>query len=295
MTRLLELLVIGLSLGTLYALIAMGFVIIYKGTRVVNFAQGSLLLAGAYVVTRLTDTVGFWAAALAGVAIAVVGALLIRALLARARGHDHMALAIATIGIDIVLTTDLIRRIGPDVLAIGDPWGAATVRLGGITLPQARIAAMVTAVLAIGALMALFTYTDWGVRMRAAAADPEAASLMGIRLRRVATVSWLIGGALAAVAGIFMSTFPAAGLDSHAGVIALTAIPAVILGGLDSTHGAVIGGLAVGVVKTLTSGYGAELSFLGSGIGDVAPYLLMVVVLLWRPSGLFGTRELSRV
>lgn len=295
MTRLLELLVVGLSLGMLYALIAMGFVIIYKGTRVVNFAQGSLLALGAYSVARIAPSAGFWAAAAAGIVITVAGSLLIRFLLSRARGHDHMALAIATIGMDVVLTTDLTRRIGPDVLSMLDPWGAATVQLGGVTIPQARIAAMAVAVVVLGLLLMLFRYTGWGVSMRAASADAEAASLMGIRLGRVATVSWMTGGALAAGAGVFMSTFPSAGLDSHSSTIALAAIPAIILGGLDSTHGAIIGGVTVGMAKALTAGYGSELGFLGAGFGDVMPYVLMVAVLLWRPSGLFGTREFIRV
>ncbi|MEU6147513.1 branched-chain amino acid ABC transporter permease [Streptomyces sp. NPDC047081] len=295
MTRLLELLVTGLSLGMLYSLVAMGFVVIFKGTRVVNFAQGSLLVLGAYVVARLAPSIGFWPAAAAGAAASVLAGALIRLLLSRARTDDPTAPAIATIGIDIVLTTDLTRRIGPDVLPMGDPWGSATVDLAGVTVPQARIAAMAAAVIVLGLLLVLFRHTNWGVSMRAASADPEAASLMGIRLSRVATVSWLIGGALAAVAGVFMSTFPSAGLDSNAGTIALAAVPAVILGGLDSTRGAVVGGLAVGVAKTLTAGYGDELSFLGDGFGDISPYVLMMIVLLWRPSGLFGTREFHRV
>lgn len=295
MTRLLELLLVGLSLGMLYALIAMGFVVIYKGTKVVNFAQGSLLLLGGYTVARLSGTIGFWAAAAAGLAVAMAGAALIRLLLAGARTHDHMVLALVTIGVDILLTTELTRRIGPRVLALGDPWGAGTVTVAGSTVPQARIAAAVTALVLISGFFVMFTFTGWGVRMRAAAADPETASLMGIRLGRVSAMSWLIGGGLAAVAGVFMAAFPAAGLDGHAGVVALNAIPAVILGGLDSTYGAVVGGLAVGLAETLAAGYGAELSFLGHGIGSVTPYAVMIAVLLWRPSGLFGTRELARV
>jgi branched-chain amino acid transport system permease protein len=294
-TRLLELLVVGLSLGMLYALIAMGFVVIYRGTRVVNFAQGSLLLLGGYMVAILSGRIGFWAAAAAGVAVAMAGGALLRLLLAGARTHDHLVLALVTIGADILLTTELTRRIGPDVLALGDPWGAATVTLAGVTVPQARVAATVIAIALIAGFFALFTFTDWGVAMRAAAADPETAALMGIRLRRVSTTSWLIGGSLAAVAGVFLAAFPASGLDNHAGVVALNAIPAVILGGLDSTHGAVIGGLAVGLAETLAAGYGAELGFLGQGIGTVTPYAVMIAVLLWRPSGLFGTRELNRV
>lgn len=295
MNRLIELVAAGVSVGAIYALIAMGFVVIFRGTRVVNFAHGSLLLLGGYVVALTAPRAGFWMAAVAGILAAAAGALLIRLVMSRLRGPDPMALTMVTIGIDIVLTTELARRIGTDFLPMGDPWGSAVVKLGFITVPQARIAATLCTLLIIVVLFAVFTLTDWGVTMRAAADDPETASLVGIRLRRVSAASWLIGGSLAAVAAVFLAAFPAAGLDSHSGVVALAAIPAVIIGGFDSLPGALLGAMTVGLVESISNGYGSELSALGRGFGSVAPYLVMVAVLLWRPSGLFGTRELSRV
>ena len=295
MTRLVELLVAGVSLGAIYALIAVGFVVVYKGTRVINFAQGSMLLLGGYVVATLSPDIGFWPAVVAGAAASGLAAVVVRVLMSWSSTDDHMVLTIVTIGVDVVLATELIRRIGPRLLTMGDPWGDDVLNLGPVTVPQARIAATVTAALLLAAFFAVFAFTDWGVTMRAAADDPETASLMGIRLGRVATSSWLLGGALAAVAGVYLAAFPSAGLDSHAGVVALGAVPAVILGGLDSLHGAVIGAVVIGLVEALANGYGAELSFLGRGFGSVAPFLVMAAVLLWRPSGLFGTRELTRV
>lgn len=295
MTRLAELLVAGVSLGAIYALVAVGFVVIYKGTRVINFAQGSMLLLGGYVVATLSPEIGFWAAVPVGAAVSGLAAVTVRLLMSLSRSEDHMVLTIVTIGVDVVLATELIRRIGPRLLTMDDPWGDGVLQLGPVTVPQARIAATVTAAVLLAGFFAVFAFTDWGVTMRAAADDPETASLMGIRLGRVATLSWLLGGALAAVAGVYLAAFPSAGLDSHAGVVALGAVPAVILGGLDSTHGAVVGALVIGLVESLVNGYGAELAFLGRGFGSVAPYLVMAAVLLWRPSGLFGTRELARV
>jgi branched-chain amino acid transport system permease protein len=131
--------------------------------------------------------------------------------------------------------------------------------------------------------------------MRSAAEDGEAAALMGIRLNLVATGAWALAGALAALGGVFFTTFPTPGVDASVGLGALSAFPAAILGGLDSVAGAVAGGLIIGVVATLTAGYQNDLAFLGRGLGDVAPYVVMVLVLLARPSGLFGTRELTRV
>jgi branched-chain amino acid transport system permease protein len=142
---------------------------------------------------------------------------------------------------------------------------------------------------------AAFRYSDWGVAMRSAADDPETAALMGIRLRRVALVAWGVAGALAAVGGAFFTSFPAAGVSNATGLLALTAIPAAVLGGLDSTAGAVVGGLLIGVVATFTAGYQDDIAFLGRGLSEVAPYIVLLAVLLWRPSGIFGTRGITRV
>ncbi|MEU9147185.1 branched-chain amino acid ABC transporter permease [Streptomyces sp. NPDC048349] len=296
MTTFLELLLGGLSMGSVYALIALGFVVIFKATEVVNFAHASLLLAGGWVTAVLHDDIGFWPALAAGTgAAAAVGAAVEFLVMRRYRGQDQSVLAIVTIGVDILLTTDLTRRIGTDVLALGDPWGDAVVHLGPLTLPQTRIAAFVSATVLIGAFLMLFRYTAWGVAMRAAAEKPETAALMGVRLGRVSLAAWAVAGALAAVAALFLTVFPTPGLERATSLAALKAFPAAILGGLDSTTGALAGGLIVGVTEAMATGYQGQLAFLGRGIGDLAPYLVMVAVLLLRPAGLFGTKEPARV
>jgi branched-chain amino acid transport system permease protein len=293
-----ELLVSGLSLGCIYALIAMGFVIVFKATNVVNFAHASVLMLGAYLVASWHDGLGFFGAVLAAaVACAVIAALidvlLVRPLRRRHGGVD--ALAILTIGVNIVLATELTRRVGTDILPTGAPWGSDTATFLGITVPQTRIAAAIVAIALMGAFYAAFKYSDWGVAMRSTAADPETAALMGIRLSRVAAGAWAVSGFLAAIAGAFFTSFPASGVSTTTYLLALTAIPAAVLGGLDSITGAVVGGLVIGVSITFTAGYQDELSFLGRGLSDVIPYVVLLLVLLWRPSGLFGTREISRV
>ena len=142
---------------------------------------------------------------------------------------------------------------------------------------------------------AAFKYSSWGVAMRAAAEDGEAAALMGIRLGRVSMVAWIVAGALAAVAGLFLVGAPTPGVTPAVATVALRAFPAAILGGLDSTGGALVGGLLIGIAESLAAGYQDQIAFLGRGFGDVVPYVVMVAVLLVRPSGLFGTRELTRV
>jgi branched-chain amino acid transport system permease protein len=291
-----ELLISGISLGFVYALIALGFVIIFKAGRVINFAHGSLLLLGAYIIARLHGSLGFGLAVLIGVVATAFVAVLVQVLiLRRLRGASSDTLTIVTIGIDILLATELTRRIGTNVLSIGDPWRDQVTHIGSISIPEARIAAAIVAILILAGFLAAFRFSGWGIALRSAAEDGEAAALMGIRLGRVATGAWAVAGALAAVGGVFFTTFPTPGVDANVGLTALSAFPAAILGGLDSVIGAVVGGLIIGTVVTMTAGYQDELSFLGRGLSDVAPYVVMLLVLLVRPSGLFGTKELTRV
>ena len=297
MRQFVELLVGGVSLGCIDALIALGFVVVFKATRVVNFAYGSLLLLGAYLVGRYHDGLGFAGAVALSVAVtAGVAAFVGVVVLQRVRRVDPATLTIVTLGVDIVLATELTRRIGTDLLTTGDPWGADVVTIGGVHIPQTRIAAAVVAVVLVTAFLVVLKFSDWGVALRASAERPATASLMGIRPGRVAAGVWVLTGALAAVAGLFFTAFPAAGINGTVGQVALgAAVPAAVLGGLDSTTGALVGGLAVGLTATFAAGYQEQLAFLGRGFGTVAPYVVMLLVLLARPAGLFGSREITRV
>jgi branched-chain amino acid transport system permease protein len=287
----------GVSLGCIDALIALGFVVVFKATRVVNFAHGSLVLLGAYVIGRAHDDLGFAGAVLLALAVtAVVAALVGAVLLRRVRLADPGTLAIVTLGVDILLATDLTRRIGTDLLTTGDPWGAKVVTVGAVHIPQTRVAAAAVAAVLVAGFLAVLRLTDWGVALRAAAERQEIASLMGIRPGRVAAAAWMLAGGLAAIAGLFFTAFPSPGIGGGVGQAALgAAVPAAVLGGLDSTTGALVGGLAVGLTATFVAGYQDQLSFLGRGFGGVAPYLVMLLVLLVRPAGLFGSKETTRV
>jgi branched-chain amino acid transport system permease protein len=296
MNQFITLLIGGLFLGAIYSLVALGFVTVFKATHVINFAQGSVLLLGAFVIGRTHDSLGFWPAVLAGIlASALVAVAIDAVLIRRIRQADLGTLAILTLGVDILLLTELTREIGTDVLSVGAPWGSDVVEVAGIRVAESRVIAGGVAAILVAAFAAAFKFTDWGIAMRSAAEDGETASLMGIRLNRVAAAAWALAGALAAIGGLFLTSFPAAGVTGGVGLVALAAIPAVVLGGFDSPGGAVLGGLIIGVVSVLTAGYQQELSFLGRGLGTVAPYVVMLLVLLVRPSGLFGTREITRV
>ncbi|XVQ10091.1 branched-chain amino acid ABC transporter permease [Spirillospora sp. CA-255316] len=296
MTRQIELLVNGVSLGLLYALITLGFVIIFKATRVVNFAHASFLLLGVYVIAATQPRIGFAAAALLGLAVTGLLALATeRLLISRIEGHNHHAMAILTIGLNVVLTAELTRRLEEKVLPLGAPWDGHVVDIGPLSLPLTVVITVVAVPLLIGGLTALLTLTGWGLAMRASIADAEGAALVGIRLRRVSATAWGLAGLLAAAGGIGLASFPNPGVSVSLETVAITAFPAAIIGGFDSLGGAIAGGLIVGVVQVLVSGHQDSLSFLGLGVGDVVAYLVMIVVLLWRPSGLFGSKEFSRV
>jgi branched-chain amino acid transport system permease protein len=288
----------GLMLGCIYGVIAMGFVIVFKATNVVNFAHASIVMLGAFLVAKWHGSLGFFGAiAVSAVACAVAAALIdlvfVRPLRRRARGID--ALAIMTIAVNILLGTALVRAVGNDLLPSGAPWGTATTSIFGADIPQARVAAALVALALMGVFYLVFTRSRWGIAMRSSASDPEAAALMGIRLGRVGMSAWAVAGVLAVVGGAFFVSFPAGGVSNATGLLALGAIPVAVLGGLDSIAGALVGGLIIGVAQQLATGYQDELSFLGRGLSNVVPYVVLFVVLLWRPSGLFGTREITRV
>ncbi|MEV6177191.1 branched-chain amino acid ABC transporter permease [Streptomyces sp. NPDC052016] len=298
MTTFLDTLLNGLALGAVYALVALGFVVIFKASGVLSFAHGSLLLFGGYLVAVLHDDLGFAGAlAVAVLATAAVAGALDRLLLQRGDPDPKAAhvQTIVTIGVDIVLLTDLARRIGGDLLTLGDPWGDSVTALGPVTVADSRLAAIVVSAVVIGAVFAAFRFTPWGLSLRAAAEDVEAAALMGVRLSRVRMLAWCLAGALAALAAVFLAAFPAPGLERTTGQIALKAFPAAILGGMASPPGALAGSLIIGLTEALAAGYQSELHVLGEGFGDVAPYAVMVVVLLVRPTGLFGGKGAVRV
>jgi branched-chain amino acid transport system permease protein len=287
-----QLMVNGLGKGAVYALLALGFVVIFKATEVINFAHGSLALIGGYVIAVTVDTLGFpLAAALGIVGAGLAGLLMERLLLARSRFADPSSLALLTIGVDVVVVEDVFRRLGTTVPYLGAPWDAQPIQLGGVTLFSTQLVALLVGLVLITAFFVAFRYTDWGIAMRAQAENREAAALMGIRSSRVTATAWLVAGALAGVAVMFIVTqdFSGTGLSRSTHAIAFAAFPAAVIGGLDSTAGAVVGGVVVGLTQALTEVY-VSIPF-----AKVAVFLVMLVVLVVRPAGLFGTRELSRV
>ncbi len=293
MTTLVQVLLNGTGRGAIFALLALGFVIIYKATEVVNFAHGSLALFGGYLVFVLKPTLGWFGAALCGVlAAAALGLAIERILLSRARLASQDSLAILTIGIDVVILTEITRRLGTAAAPfLGDPYQTLRLDILGANVDGPQIIALIAAVVLITAFFLAFRFSSWGLSMRAQSENKEAAALMGIRSWRVTASAWAVGGALGGIAILFIATLPVAGGAglTAAHTIAFAAFPAAILGGLTSPGGAVVGGLTVGLTESFAAQY------IDNDFSKVAVYLVMLVVLVARPSGLFGRVEQVRV
>jgi branched-chain amino acid transport system permease protein len=294
----LQFLVAGVAVGTLYALVALGFVIIYKATGIINFAQGALAMVGAYLTYNASQTWGlpFYAAAvLAVIACGLLGLLVERLILSRMVGQPVFAVIMITIGLAIVIEQVIIMIWGGGTLPLDDPWGLTTIQLGDVRVAESDLARIVAAAVLLLGFFVFFRFSVLGVAMRATASDQEAALAQGISVRRVVGVTWAVAAAIATTAGVLLAS-GGRGVEPSLGIIALVAFPAVILGGLDSPGGAVIGGVIIGIVEVMTSGYSDRLpEFLGANFQRVTPYVVLVLILLIRPYGLFGTREVQRV
>lgn len=298
MTSFLLLSFAGLALGSEYALVALGFTVIYRASRIINFAQGELLAFGALLTSWLVSGAGlpFWAAFVIGAAVTAATGLAFQVLVLRfAIGKPDFTVVMLTLGLATVVAAVLDAVFGAVPRTNGDPWGSATALIGSLRLPWVQIWAIVTAVVLLVAFHILNQRTRYGLAMRAAAADPQAALAAGVPLRRVHAAAWILAGLVACTAGVFLGGYPSdvtPQLDS----VALLAFPAIILGGVDSTTGAVTGGLIIGMVQELTAGYQPQYAaWLGHDFYLVAPYVVMIIVLLVRPYGIFGSRPAERL
>jgi branched-chain amino acid transport system permease protein len=295
MTAFFQLLFQGLALGCVYALIALGFTVVYRASKVINFAQGSMSLVGAYLVSVLATGLNlpFALAVIAAIALlAAGGAAFQMTVLRRMLGQPVFVLVMITIGLSIVINSAIPAIFGGNARILGDPWGASAVNVGGVTFNWVRIWTVLCTGLILVLYFAFDRFSRYGLAMRATAADEEAAMAVGVPVRRVYALTWAIAGGVAAVAGLFLAGFPSS-VNPSLGDVALRAFPAIILGGLDSPPGAVVGGITIGMVEVMASGYAP--GWLGSNFAGVAPYVVMILVLLSKPYGLFGTPPVERI
>lgn len=291
------LIISALAVGSIYAVIALGFVVVFRGSRALNFAHVSVMLLGGYVtfqvarVWELGLAVGMVVAALVAAGVSLAIYLTVAFPLA---GRPVMAVSIATIGVDTALRAGL-SAYPPwsiEAVDVGSPWGADTSTVLGRSVFTSHLWVIAISLVVVALLVLVLERSSWGVRFRAAAEDEEAAASVGIPVRRVMLIAWGLAGLLAALGGAWAGTFPRL-LQPASAEFAFRAIPAVVIGGLDSIKGAIVGGLLIGLIEVYTAGYAPAA--LGSNVHLLAPYVAMLAVLLVRAEGLFGTPEIRRL
>jgi branched-chain amino acid transport system permease protein len=284
----------GILIGLMYSLIAMGFVLVYKATDAINFAQGEFVMIAGFVVAAALGMYGapLWLAVAVGLAGMIgFGFGLERVMLRRLIGRPIIAVVMATIGLAAVL-----RGLGPLV------WGAGTRPLplpisdepivwGPLFIPPIQLVGAVVSLFFVGAFGWFFLKSRKGIAMRAVADSQQVAMAMGINVERYFALAWAMTGVVSALGGIVWGSL--LGVDVHLALVGFKVFPVVILGGLDSIPGAIVGGLIVGVVENVAAGYIDP--YVGGGTKDFIPYVLMIVALMVRPYGIFGKTIIERV
>jgi branched-chain amino acid transport system permease protein len=288
--RILQLVVNGSAAGCIYGLIALGFVLIYKATEMVNFAQGDIMMLGGFAAFTFISTLGmnYWLGALCAVAVtAAFGYLLDVFILRRVIGQPQFAVVMLTLGLGFIFRAAAGIGWGYDSIAFNTPFTNKVSRFGPLVLGQDNLSIIVGTVLLCGVLYLFFSKTRLGIAMQASSQNQLAAYYMGIPVRTVFSLIWAISAGVAAVAGILLS--PVSMIDVNMGFLGLKAFAAAVLGGFGSIPGALVGGVILGVVEQL-AGY-----FLPPGTQDVTSNVVLLGVLVLRPQGLFGQTIRKRV
>jgi branched-chain amino acid transport system permease protein len=308
-----------LALGSVYAILALGFVLIFKATQTINFSQGALGMCGALFLSFLIvdEHIPFttiqnplmnvggpsWLPWFLSVLVALFFAALLGLVIERVAirpmiGKPLFSVAVITLGLEIVLRVVAVDSVKIKFRPLEIPWANDTFEWGGAILNWSYVAAMITAAIAFVAVY-FFYRSRMGISMRAVAFDQEAAMAQGIKVGRVFAIAWAAGAVLATL-GAILSTQPpikqTGAVEPETAFIAFRALPAVVLGGLDSVTGALVGGLIIGSIEIYAGQYLAgETDLLGAGYPLIVPYVVMIIGLIVKPYGLFGTPEIRRV
>jgi branched-chain amino acid transport system permease protein len=290
--ELLQCLLSGVAIGCIYGLVALGFVLIYKATEVVNFAQGELMMLGAFVAYTLIAMVDlpYWAAFVLTVAImGLFGTVLDRVVLRPLIGEPTFSIVMVTIGFGILARSvvSMIPGWGADTYAFKTPFTEQALRSGGLVISWEHLAIIVLTLFLVLLFYGFFRYTRIGIALQATAQNQLAAVYMGISTKGVFSLTWGISAAVAGFAGILLA--PITFVHMNMGFIGLKAFPAAVLGGFGSIPGAMVGGLIIGVTESLAGMY------LPIGWKDIAAFIILIGVLMFRPEGLFGIQEKKKV
>jgi len=290
----LQLLLNGLVVGSIYSLVALGFVIIFKSSGILNFAQGEFLLLGAYVFLAVASAhAPIGAALLLTFAFsAVLGIVLERLVLRPLIGEPIISVIMVTLGLSSVLRAIVQGIWGTDTRPLPSVFSLDPIQLGPLPIARGYLYSAGCVAVLLVVLTLFFTHALPGIAMRATADSQQVALSMGISVRRIFALSWSIAAVVSAVGGILLATLRG-GVDGSLAVLGLKVLPAVIVGGLDSIGGAILGGLLIGVLENLSGGYLDPV--FGGGVKEVAPFVALVLILMVRPYGLFGKVRIERV
>ena len=289
----LQLIISGFAIGCLYALVALGFVLIYKATEILNFANGEFLLVGAFtcymLITRFS--LPFYLSFMITMGVALIFGLLVERVVLRPMiGEPIFAVVMITIGLSIFLRAIFGIIFGHENKIFPSPFSETPINLSGIVVSYAQLWIIVASGLLIVLFFLFFKYTRVGLAMRGVANNQSIAMLMGISVKRVFGLTWGLAAIIAAIGGIFLSNVMV--LNLGLSLVAIKVFPAVILGGLESIPGAIIGGIVIGIVETLAGGY---LGNILPGVKELTAFVILFLVLMVRPYGLFGKEEIERV
>ena len=280
----------GLALGSIYGLVALGFAVIFKATEVFNFAQGMFVVCGAYFAVTAISLLGlpFPLAILFIIgAAALMGVLIHVFLIQPLSGRPMLSVIMLTIALSIAIRALIEIVFGPQGRTLTTPMPTGIIMLGQLRISQLHLTAALVSWACMAGFGAFFRYTSVGLLMRATADGHEAALVSGINVNVMNRLAWAIGCALAAVGGLFLGQLQIASTELES--IGLLALPAVVIGGMQSIPGAIVGGLLVGIIEQLAASYISPKS------SDIVIYMLLLLILMVRPWGLFGQRALGRV
>ncbi|MFQ5421660.1 MAG: branched-chain amino acid ABC transporter permease [Anaerolineae bacterium] len=293
MDKFLQLTLTGFTNGAIFALVALGFVLIYKASDVINFAQGDFLLAGAYITFGLIAQVGLpWSVGvlLAIVAAVIIGIIVERFVLRPMIGEPIISVIMVTIGLSSLLRAIVTAIWGTTGRQFPSFLPSQPINIGDAVVPADRLIAIGLAAVLLVVFALFFRYTKEGIAMRATADDQQAALSMGISVKTIFAIAWSISAVTAVLAGIIVANITELSFFAVAG-IGLHVFPVVILGGLDSIPGAIIGGLIIGLVESYIGGYTpSELA-----LRTVFPFIVLIIILMIKPYGLFGEERIERV
>jgi len=288
----LQLIVSGLANCCLYGLVAFGFVMIYKATEAVNFAQGDFMMLGAFICLGLTNPqfmgLPFWISApVAVLAMGVFGYFLDLIVLRRMFGQSQIAMVILTIALGFVLRFIAGLIWGHQPISLASPIAGQDVRFGGLVLGLDEVTIIIVTILLTIALYFYFNLTRLGVAMQASSQNQLAAYYMGIPVKRIHSLIWALAGAVAAIAGILFAS--KGSIDPSIGLLGIKAFAAAVIGGFGSLPGALLGGLIVGLIEPFSSRY------IAAGYAQVMPYLLLFLILVFRPHGILAQVHRKKV